>query len=225
MGIEKREKLLTKIANLMAKTEENGCTIEESMEAMKMARTLMLKYKIEEDELNVNAKGREVVQIKIEGYNFFKVYLIGLLNVFKEFFGIETYYTTSRNHKKIGTIMGLIEDAKIVETLFKHADSVCVKECRKYLTRYKKANGHLPKNLINDFRLGFIDGLRAKYKAQNQTDEKYELAMVTPKEVIDELSKMNLRSIQPKIKVYDNKEARLAGWKAGNQFGTVAISD
>lgn len=49
--------IIDKINALLAKTESNGATAEETMAAASKARELMIKYQIEESELNSKSKG------------------------------------------------------------------------------------------------------------------------------------------------------------------------
>ena len=66
MTIEKKETILEKINKLLAQTEDRGCTKGEANTAFEMARKLMLKYKIEENELNKDKTDKDIEKLKLK---------------------------------------------------------------------------------------------------------------------------------------------------------------
>ena len=56
-----REKLIDKVKALLAKTTENGCTEEEELAALAMARAWIDTYEISDDELQLSREEKAIL--------------------------------------------------------------------------------------------------------------------------------------------------------------------
>jgi len=223
-----KENIIEKIQNLLSKTVENGCTEAEATSAFEMARKLMLKHKVEEAEVTGKTVS-EIIQIKLT-QNFTIKWLRWLIQVFIDNFGVMLYFQKGSDNKKYAVLFGNKEDVECVAAIFNAAATYAESNANKYTTKFRMQYGET-KGIRNDYLLGFIKGIEAKYEEQNKADNQYALVLVTPAEVVNGFNELisaptfETKEDNIKIKHRNNPQAIAAGYKDGREFGTTAITE
>lgn len=216
-----KESILNKIKNLLNQTIENGCTEGEAKNAFMLARKLMLKYKIDEKE--VNKKESKVIQVELKDYNIVVGWVFYLINIFCENFGV-LHYTTKIGRNHTLTLFGLETDVECVKELIDCAYNYAIEKSWEKMKEYKALFGST-KGIRKSWCLGFVNGLDDKYKEQNKKEE-YALMVVVDKEVQDEFNdftsnfQKNEKTINNNISDYMIMQD---GYFHGKQFGTTPL--
>lgn len=218
-----KENVLNKIKNLLNQTVENGCTEGEASNAFKLARKLMLKYKINEKDVEKNDS--KIVKIELEKYNITVGWVFYLINVFTKNFGL-LHYTNKygKTHKIV--LFGLQTDVECVKTLIDSAYNYAIEKSWEKMKEYKSLFG-TTKGIRKSWCLGFVNGIEDKYEEQNKKDEKYALMVVIDKNVQNEFDNFTSNFAKTeKFINFDiaNNEAMRDGYEHGKKFGTTSLN-
>lgn len=218
-----KESILNKIKNLLNQTVDNGCTEDEAANAFKLARKLMVKYKI--DEKDVSQKDSKVVQVELKDYNIVVGWVFYLINVFCENFGV-LHYTTKRGRNHTLTLFGLETDVECVKELIDYAYNYAIKKSEEKIIEYRNLFGTI-KGVRKSWCLGFVKGIEDKYKEQNKKQE-YALMVVVDKDVQNEFNDFtsdftkNEKYINTNISDYTIMRD---GYNHGKKFGTTPLPE
>lgn len=99
----------------------------------------------------------------------------------------------------------------------------CINSAVKRLRSQYIRDGYYTKGLENDYAMGFIDGLRAKYEEQRKANQKWELVLVKDEEVVEAYSQIKFRhTIDTNIKYHGYSDVYENGYEDGQKFN---ISD
>lgn len=111
---EKKEKILSKIKNLLNKTVENGCTETEALSASEMIGRLMSSYDINMSEIEF--KNEDFLTINIDTVSKNATYGHNLIMAIAYFTDTKTWFSRNGNIKY--HFFGSDKDVKIAEYLF-----------------------------------------------------------------------------------------------------------
>ena len=216
--------ILDKIKNLLNKTVENGCTEQEALSALALARKLMLKYKIEEKDLE-NKSEADIIQVRLDKYNVSIPWLYTLIEVFTVNFGIMKYI---QKHGKIENfvLFGLKNDVECVVELIKCAYEIAEEKAEKYAREYRELFG-TAKGIKYAWFNGFVSGINAKYEEQNKQEE-YALMIQVDENVQNEFDNFTENFEKKERIIKENKtniEAMNAGYMEGKKFGTTLLPE
>lgn len=230
MTIEKKETILEKINKLLAQTEDRGCTKGEANTAFEMARKLMLKYKIEENELNKDKTDKDIEKVEIK-MNFTIKWYNHLISVLAKNFGILYYYNNYGKKNRTCMLYGFKNDINCVKDLFEHMVNFADYNASKYATNYRRDNGSA-KGIKNAYFVGFINGIEDKYEKQNQENQEWGLILTNQVEEVikPQYDKMTsdpnkFKSIKMNNTIRYNPDviAKNKGYNDGLNFGSTKI--
>lgn len=197
----------------------------EAKSALLKARELMAIHKIEEIDL-VDIAKRNVKRI-VTGIEYTKKgeWWIGILaQVIAENYCCRCLYTKYHHCQKMTIIfVGLDGDVDICEKIFTYAiDSA--RSCSKYhlenmedYKRYTSATKNRIKNSYSyGFALGVQEALEDQKRKKNESEARWGLVMVVPKEVNDYCSGIKVDKYSGRHSVYDDEIS--SGYQEGRKF-------
>jgi hypothetical protein len=193
--MSERENVMTKIRKALALAND-GASDHECETALLMAQRLMTKYGIDMSEVesqDTDEQGKEVVHENVTERGRTPYWKKALSNVIADNFRCYNYTRTGGGKSRI-VFLGTKEDVALAKELFDFAVNVLEKSVRKYLREQRRERGDdfNSTGVRNDYIIGFIDGLRAKFKEQVE-----ELCLtpmlVKDNEVIAEHDRMRFR--------------------------------
>lgn len=223
--MNKNEKLINRIQNLLAKTVENGATPEEAKTAYAKARELMANYKI--DESDVIETKDDIVSKMMDNINTYVKWKNLLVRTFCKYHKVICYYNRPCKKIEYPVLFGHEVDVNAVVALINSAYKYVDKISDKYAVDYRNMFGSA-KNIKPAYIIGFIEGLKSKYEAQNKTNEKFALMCITDSDV-EEAYKKECERLNMKTSTQKNKDMQLnsfafnAGFIEGCKFGTTPL--
>lgn len=235
IDMEDKQNMIARINALLSKTVENGATEAEAMLAVEKATQLMTKYQLSLSELELREKGAIIKKLNFK--NPMQVFaawnLMNSINLVCE-------VTSFRQGKEDYFIVGLEEDVKFAEWLFKNlvefgynavqtwwkSPEVFV-ESSMAVNRQKLKLSYLVGFAVRiSSRAMEISSARIMQKQQHSTSNALVPISSIKKEKINDLFKqngINLRNIVDRQKSFD-KEAKMAGYKKGDEASLARIS-
>lgn len=191
---DNNEKILTKIRNLLS-LAESGNNDEESQTALLMAQKLMLKHKIEAQEIHPHQE-QEIIIKSLSVYKrlywWEKVLAKIISDNFRTMFYIQSNRLPNQSsvQRKI-VFMGFPEDVDLSYQMF-----YLVADAMKYYSKLHFDHSEVGDlgnrertNMRKAYYEGFLDGLAAKFERQKVNmvaeDQKYALVIKTPQAVMD----------------------------------------
>ena len=215
------EKIKDKIKKLLALSGDNA-NQSESESALLKAQELLLKYKIEMNELSDKTEVKIVKKASAHTVN--TVWEKELAGIIAENFRCMMFYKNDihRASSKLCVFFGEEDDAEVAFELFEFAVVWLAKTSAKYATMMRNKH-NITKGVKQDYIVGFLAGLRDKFKAQ--VASKYALVVVVPQSVKEEYSKISLKkaNFSHTIRVHGSKQARDDGYQSGRTFQTNLI--
>lgn len=191
MDNDKLDSIIRKIKGLMALAEDNA-NEDEAQSAFVMAQKLMMKYNIEQSEIEDKIDTSSIIQGQATAYKtiFWQEKL--LANIVAENFRVKFYYNNKRfngEKKRKRTIMfyGLEQDVKIAKEMFVLANDAVDFYTRRFIEGVYNTGDYIrdktfTTDLKNSYMKGFIDGLSEKMKSQRfALQEEFGLILLTPK--------------------------------------------
>ena len=223
-----KESIIEKIKNLLNKTIENGATEAEALNALSLARKLMLKYKISQSDVDSKNIEKNIVNVKLN-YNIHVKWIFILIDIITKNFGI-ILYVNKASRKSYPILFGEEQDVEAVKNIFEYAYKFAEESSNKYSTEYRKIHGS-SLGIKNDWLIGFLKGLNDKYEEQNKSDESFALMTTTSLEVKNKWteykngSNLNFTktSINTSMKHKNDYNAMQAGYVEGKNFGFKEI--
>lgn len=210
--------IIDKIEKLLRLSTSSN--VNEAMIAMKKARSLMLKYHIDEIRLNSDIEIKEKVLIEEQSIKFAWesfIYAIICKNM---------RCTIYLNGTKQVIIIGYKSDINAVKIMSNFVVDACIQGLRTERQNISKEK-YSTQGLANIYRIGFLNGLQQAFEEQNQNKE-YALMIIIPPKVKqeDELYKMkndiHTRAMYAKINTNDAKAYRNSykrGYDKGYESG------
>ncbi|MBG9732236.1 hypothetical protein ABD87_22695 [Lysinibacillus sphaericus] len=186
---EKQENIIRKVDGLLAKARDNA-NDRECQSAFLQAQKLMMKYKINEGELQDNqSEPNDYTNVKKVFVTPLKSRISGweiiLLNVFSENFPVKSYLDYVGTKRGL-RVVGLKEDVDLVHDLYILAIDTVLYFSKQYVgDAYQKTNHSRSHTLTNGWRDSyindFISGLKEQFEEQiKENPTAYELAILTP---------------------------------------------
>jgi len=210
----KKENVLEKVKKLFA-VAENNPYLEEAQNAILRAQFLMLKHGVTVEDIDFQEGKKEVVDESIAETGRMPWYWKSLMMVLGDNFRCKAYIQ-KRNISK-ACFIGLKEDVKLVKEVFNYAVNVVEVCAKNYVVKYKKP-GFNTSGIKNDYILGFINGLKDKFKEQVES-KGFALMLVKDNAVIEAIENRGLKKGQrSNFLVNRNQDARDAGYQRGRNF-------
>ena len=175
-----------KIEKLLAKTVENGCTMEEAAAAAKMVQKLIGKYHIELAEVD---NGTETADGEVLDAKSVRKWEIRLISVIARNMRCEVVVPKRRvpgrvNLKSIVYVIGMDADRKAVILLYNKLRKVCKAGIKKEQDYHKAMYGNA-KGIADSYGTGFAKAIREEMGKQAKA-----LVLVRPKEVNDKIHEL-----------------------------------
>lgn len=209
--IEKIKKLL----NMAARA-----TTHEKEVALFKAQEMMAKYHIEQDDLMTPEERAKVVEITVSDINCKNEIFATLSLVIAQNFRCRHFmrFGGYRGARWLSPVfMGLELDATVAAVIFKDAATYAKKESDRIAHYYYNRTGQCA-GVRGEWLTGFVQGLRAGFKAQVQQSSGTALMVIIPPEVNDEYNKIRFS----KKEVSSSSASRNfndALYQAGHQSG------
>lgn len=218
------ESILLKIKKALALANDSDSN--EAQTAMLMAQRLMAKHGIDISEVEeVEQQTKEVDDETIVGRGRTPSWKKRLASVIAENFRC-TNYTRTWGGKSSIHFIGLKGDIEIAKSVFEFAVGVLETTCSAYINNIKKQGVEFDAyGLRNDFRIGFINGLKQKYKEQVE-QLNLSLVLVQDALVIQEVEKKGLRTIRVgnNARRSGDKDAYNNGFNTGKNLGSNRLT-
>lgn len=206
-----------KIEKLLAKTVENGCTIEEAAAAAKMVQKLIGKYHIELAEIGNETETADSEILDAKSVRKWEIRLVSVIanNMRCEAIVSHRYTDGNVNRKSFVYIVGMDADRKAVILLYEKLRKICKVGMRKEQNYHKFMYG-TSKGIADSYGTGFTQAIREEMGKQAKA-----LVLVKPKEVDDKVQELfpNVRTKQ--VNVTCNTHAYNSGMSDGHNAMSV----
>lgn len=209
-----------KIEKLLAKTIENGCTVEEAASAAKMVQRLIKKYHVDLAEIGDEPEKADSERLDAKSVKKWEMRLVSAIarNMRCEAIIFRRYVATSVNRKSFVYIIGMDADRKAVISLYEKLRKIC-KVGMKKEQDYHKAMFGTSKGIADSYGFGFMQAIRSEMENQAKA-----LVLVTPKEVDDKVQELFPHTRVTHTNVSCNEHAYNSGVNDGrNAMRTPAI--
>lgn len=216
------DKILQKIQKALALAADNPSD-EEAQTAMRMAQKLMVKHGLDMSDVEYAEKDeKEVVDEGLTDYKKTQQWEKSLAVVISENFRCTSYLNKKRTgHRYAVTrlcFIGLKQDVEIARMVYNYAHQMITMLTEQFV----KENGYSGKTAIttakNEYRLGFISGLDAKFKEQ-VNKEGWGLILVQDDAVVEVVENKGLgRAYRSRAQNYGDANAYGAGYSEGKKF-------
>lgn len=209
-----------KIEKLLAKTVENGCTMEEAAAAAKMVQKLIGKYHIELAEVGNEAETADGEILDAKSVRKWEIRLISTIarNMRYEAIVSHRYTAGNVNRKSFVYIIGMDADRKAVILFYEKLRKIC-KVGMKKEQDYHKAVFGTSRGIADSYGFGFMQAIEGEMEKQAKA-----LVLVTPKEVDDKVQELFPHARVTHTNVSCNEHAYNSGVNDGrNAMRTPAI--
>lgn len=209
-----------KIEKLLAKTIENGCTVEEAASAAKMVQRLIKKYHVDLAEVGDEPEKADSERLDAKSVKKWEMRLVSAIarNMRCEVIISRRYVATSVNRKSFVYIIGMDADRKAVISLYEKLRKIC-KVGMKKEQNYHKAMYGTSRGIADSYGFGFMQAIRSEMEKQAKA-----LVLVTPKEVDDKVQELFPHARVTHTNVSCNEHAYNSGVNDGrNAMRTPAI--
>lgn len=209
-----------KIEKLLAKTIENGCTVEEAASAAKMVQRLIKKYHVDLAEVGDEPEKADSERLDTKSVKKWEMRLVSAIarNMRCEVIISRRYVATSVNRKSFVYIIGMDADRKAVISLYEKLRKIC-KVGMKKEQDYHKAMYGTSRGIADSYGFGFMQAIRSEMEKQAKA-----LVLVTPKEVDDKVQELFPHARIMHTNVACNEHAYNSGVNDGrNAMRTPAI--
>lgn len=168
------QKVIDKVKKLLALASDGEKSEAESQTAMLHAQKLMMKHKLSENDLQNGQESLEKDIIYSEfGMREKTWYSAKLANIVADNFRCFYYFMYKNGDKKYAnlTFFGYEEDVNIAVEVYEYAFNSLFYHRDVYVEKYKNESMFTPKlshleDVGNDFIVGYLDGLKAKFDEQ-----------------------------------------------------------
>lgn len=175
-----------KIEKLLAKTIENGCTVEEAASAAKMVQRLIKKYHVDLAEIGDEPEKADSERLDAKSVKKWEMRLVSAIarNMRCKVIVSRRHVATSVNRKSFVYIIGMDADRKAVISLYEKLRKIC-KVGMKKEQNYHKAMFGTSKGIADSYGFGFMQAIKSEMEKQAKA-----LVLVTPKEVDDKVHEL-----------------------------------
>lgn len=209
-----------KIEKLLAKTIENGCTVEEAASAAKMVQRLIKKYHVDLAEIGDEPEKADSERLDAKSVKKWEMRLVSAIarNMRCEAIVSHRYTAGNVNRKSFVYIIGMDADRKAVILLYNKLRKICKVGMKKEQDYHKCMYG-TSKGIADSYGLGFTQAIR-----EEMTKQAKALVLVTPKEVDDKVQELFPHARVTHANVSCNEHAYNSGVNDGrNAMRTPAI--
>lgn len=209
-----------KIEKLLAKTVENGCTMEEAAAAAKMVQKLIGKYHIELAEVGNGTEMADGEALDVKSVRKWEIRLVSAIarNMRCEAIVSHRYTAGNVNRKSFVYIIGMDADRKAVILLYNKLRKICKVGMKKEQGYHKSMYG-TSKGIADSYGFGFTQAIR-----EEMTKQAKALVLVKPKEVDDKIQELFPNAKTRHVGVTCNTHAYNSGVNDGrNAMRTPAI--
>lgn len=213
------EKLFAKIHNLF-KLAEGNSNENEAQNAMLKAQQIMAQNGIEQSEVKQILKPKEVLSEQITEVGRLAWWEKSLAVIIAKNFRCEIYIHKTRYKGGSVVFLGLKDDIQLAKMVYNFASLAIENDTLNFIKQYKKQYVVYNVGIKNDFMIGWVKGLDAKYKEQVNKNG-WGLILVKDPLVQQELAKIHLRKGQSSsITRGHNNNAYGKGFENGNKFNS-----
>ena len=219
--VKKNERVLDKVKKMLALAGNNPSK-EEAESALLMAQRMLAKYGLSmEDVDTMEDVVKEIVNEGVTEYAKTPWWHKSMAMIIASNFKCSVYTSRSGGYSRI-KFVGVKEDVDVAREVFNYAIDIANKKALQF-TRKIRDRGENTKGIRNDFLLGFLNGIEAKFQEQVQSDATLALAIVVPKEVTDYVeNNLTLRKGRAsRVTALGNAEAKSEGYHAGKSFTPI----
>lgn len=208
-----------KIAKLLALAESPN--ENEAKAALLKARELMAEHKLRPEEIK-KAENVKVVRelLNVTCTAMTNPWAVSLSAVIAEHYCCRAYRT--RNHGgKTNTIglVGLEDDFEIAKRIFLYAYDCVIPACQHQIKRDPNDFPGTYREKCNAYGWGFVRGVNAAFRRQEEEHQEWGLVMVVPKAVDDSMADMGKKTSFGKEQTGGWRDAyRALGYQAGKDF-------
>lgn len=198
----------------------NNPSEEEAQAAMLKAQQLMLRYRIEEGDLEDPEKQVvNEIDTDVTCTSIVDPWIAHLCKCIAQNYRCECFMRQrNRSKQKRMIIIGLGDEPEVARSVFMYARSVIYHEIDEMRKRARKDGiGTRDMRPITDsYAKGFINGLRDKFERQKDEHPEWALVVCTPKPVMDVVSPMRNQNMDSKFQF--SQRAYSTGYEDGSNF-------
>lgn len=202
----------------------NNPNANEAESALLKAQELMARHKIEMNDLGVKSTVEIVSMISTEPSR--STWKRGLADIISDNFKCMSYLQNYGRGRLHYVFFGDRSDVEVAYDLYEYAVKWLNNSACNYATNQRVKYG-IVKGVKQDYILGFLKGLKDKFKEQLSNHVEMALVMVVTQEVKDSYTKMSetfkSMKLSNSINTHGSHEAREAGYLAGKTFGNKQV--
>jgi hypothetical protein len=204
------EKIIDKIRKILAKSGNNSSQAE-AQSALLKAQELLAKNGLTMEDIKVKTHQDPVVKeiIKRGRVTWWQSRMGVILS---NNFRCECYISSGSGL----IIMGRQGDVEIARVLYEYALSFIDYQTQKLRGKFRK-QGLPTDGIMNDYCVGFMDGLKEKFTSQVE-NMGFGLILVKDSELVQMYNNLNLKTIKHSFKRSGNEEAYGTGFNHGKAF-------
>lgn len=206
-----------KIEKLLAKTVENGCTMEEAAVSAKMVQKLIGKYHIELAEVGNETETADGEVLDVKSVRKWEIRLVSTIarNMRCEAIVSHRYTAGNINRKSFVYIIGMDADRKAVILLYEKLRKICKVGMKKEQNYHKSMYGNA-KGIADSYGFGFTMAIK-----EEMTKQAKALVLVKPKEVDDKVQELFPNVKTKRVNVSCNAHAYDSGMSDGHSAMSV----
>lgn len=216
MAKENAKEKIQKLLNLAS----NNPSEEEAQAAMLRAKELMLKYRIEEGDLeDPDKQVVNEVDTDVTCTSVVDPWIAQLAKCIAQNYRCESFMRQRKNSRqKRMIIIGLGDDPEVATSIFLYARSVIYHEIDAMRARARKKGWTIRdmRPITDSYARGFIIGLKDKFESQKNEHPEWALVAVTPQPVIDQISNLTATNMDSKFQF--SEAAYRVGYQDGSEF-------
>ena len=221
-----KAEVIEKVKKILAVAENNPFP-EEAQTALLKAQKFMLENGLSmlDVEFKNKKEVKEVTDKTIYESTRMSWYHKNLLVIIGDNFKCQSYTSTRRSGTK-ACFIGLKQDVELAKEVYMCAVNTLEFCSKNYVSRHKKPGTNATR-IKNDFMLGFIKGLKDKFKEQVKVNN-FALMLIKDNAVIEAIKMKKLHKVQGSpIRVNNDQSAKQAGYTQGRNFqnNTRMIAD
>ena len=215
-----KESIIEKVRKALALAADNP-NDNEAQNAMLLAQKLMAKHQLEMSEVEISVNNtKEVKDDTAFSKSSLQWWIKQLAVIIGDNFRCNPYIGGGKT--KTINFIGLKEDVEICKSVYQYAIKVIDHNVNQYMKDLRK-QGFPTKGVRNDWIIGFMNGLRDKFKEQIEKED-WGLVLVKDDAVVEYTKNMKLRSggRSKAVNTGGNNMAREAGYTTGKNFNSSA---
>lgn len=212
-----KENVIEKVKKLLAIANKSNYP-EEAMSAMLKAQEFMAKHGIESLDLETETQEKVANDSIIEENKRIIWWKKDLVNIVAENFRCHPYILKYKGHSANVCIIGLEDDVKLAREVYLYAVEAIKYHSKRYADKHKGQFKGDTMALKNDYILGFLTGLKDRFREQVS---KMELSLVLVKDavVVKAIEEKKLKKGRThNYNTNHDEHARAAGYRQGKDF-------